>query len=681
MKLRKPISIILAVIMALGVLSVTAQAAQSTPAGMIDIFEESTQFYSENRDIIEAVYQGMMNYESSIDVSQYRFDNSKRKLLYDAVKRTHPELFFAGRSFNTSYYQSNNTIAYFKPDYICTQEQAQAMLAQFYEKADFYLDMVNDDMDEFTKAIVLHDALDINCTYIKYDESGNECNNYTFMVEGWGVCENYSEVYAYLLAQLGIKSEIITSDSMSHQWMKIQLDGSEYYYNVDITWDDPLEQETDGSDRPGKVYHNYFLLSDEEMENAYHSGYSYVHTSDSGYDDHSTLHSLSNPLFYIDGELYTLYVSNHKGHIATYDHLTDTLTDVLDINDIWYCVDMPGYHWQGCYSGICERDGVLYFNGENCVYTYNPVSREKKIYLKNALDETKQLYGLFMDDGKLMGLESDTPNEIPAEVDIVRDIEYKYNVYDEAAGENAESTVTKTVALRDYTSEQLIELNMPKIKSAFLDYSGYTYTEDGNNITVNIGDTQKKYTVDFNGTETEHSYLELVTLNSDEECSFIIDGRVVAVGSSYSFYVGGDTTVTTGEPQAKAAYSFVNLNSVTINNDKVTLDMLATANVGEGSYQRMGVAFALSEKTDEEIIASVEKITTGTGTDKDNKIAVHNSRVDYCNQSGQYQFRYAPYFSIGKAKEASIYFYTYVVTDDGIIVSEHAEYDMRNLLA
>ena len=142
--------------------------------------------------------------------------------------------------------------------------------------------------------------------------------------------------------------------------------------------------------------------------------------------------------------------------------------------------------------------------------------------------------------------------------------------------------------------------------------------------------------------------------------------------------MGSDIDIITDEPTEKTEYAYSNLNNVSVTDEKVELDMLATANVN-GKYQRMGVAFALSEKTEDEIAAAVQNVTTGTGTS--NKIAVHNSTVDWYNQSGQYQFRYAPYFARDKAKDATIYFYTYVVTDDGIKVSNAAQYDMHNLLA
>ena len=222
-------------------------------------------------------------------------------------------------------------------------------------------------------------------------------------------------------------------------------------------------------------------------------------------------------------------------------------------------------------------------------------------------------------------------------------------------------------------------LKQPYIQSAYYKYGTPSYTLEDNTLNVTIPNTNKKYMVTLDGNKVgEYEYLQTATINLDEEKSFIVDGKVVYVGKSYCFYVGSDTDIVTDEPTDKTEYALINMNSVSVADDKVELDMLATANVN-GKYQRMGVVFALSEKTEDEIAAAVQNVTTGTGTS--NKIAVHNSTVDWYNQSGQYQFRYAPYFAKNKAKDATIFFYTYVVTDDGIKVSDVAQYDMRNLLA
>ena len=266
---------------------------------------------------------------------------------------------------------------------------------------------------------------------------------------------------------------------------------------------------------------------------------------------------------------------------------------------------------------------------------------------------------------------------VPQEVTIT----YNYNVYNEETGQPVSKSVSKTVSVGNYTYDQLVELNKPYIKSPYYEYGEATFERNGAQINATIPNTEKKYTVTLNGVEQgEYKYMQTATVGTGEQKSFIVNGNVVFVGGTYKFYVCDDTDITTGDPSSAVEYALIDLNNVCVTDNKVELDMLATANIGDGSFERMGVAFALSEKTENEIKNAV--LAVPTGTDTVDKIAVHNSSVDWCNQSGQYQFRYAPYFSKDKAKDAVIYFYTYVIDKDGNIkVSDAVQYDMRNLLA
>ncbi|MGN1138831.1 MAG: hypothetical protein ACI4RM_05235, partial [Ruminococcus sp.] len=99
---------------------------------------------------------------------------------------------------------------------------------------------------------------------------------------------------------------------------------------------------------------------------------------------------------------------------------------------------------------------------------------------------------------------------------------------------------------------------------------------------------------------------------------------------------------------------------VTVTDTKVSMDLLATANVDK--FARMGVAFATAEKTVDEIADAVTNVKTGTAAS--NGVAVHNSTVDAPNESGSYQFTYAPYVSKDKA-DKTLYFYTFAVDTDG----------------
>ena len=147
----------------------------------------------------------------------------------------------------------------------------------------------------------------------------------------------------------------------------------------------------------------------------------------------------------------------------------------------------------------------------------------------------------------------------------------------------------------------------------------------------------------------------------------------VTVGDN-TYYVTGHMNIVTGADKKPAAIS---LDGLTVSDTKVSMDLLATANIE--NFDRMGVVFAASERTEAEITAAVKAVTTGTSVS--NGIAVHNSTVDSANESGSYQFTYAPYVSKDKANK-TLYFYTFAVDTDGnVSVSSVVSVDLANAVA
>lgn len=418
MKARRMTALILSVLMILGIFRISASAAQRTPFGYINEYEVAgdtvdSNFVAQHQEVLELLYNGCMEFQSSIDVSRYNLSTNDYVPLRNALIGIYPELFFVS---NAGYSYSGSKIFKINPSYNVTKAQAEVMLAEFYSKADEYLALVDDSMDEFTKALILHDALVLNNRYEDVNST-----NYTFMVEGWGRCENYAECYAYLLAQIGIESEIINSDDMVHEWMKIHLDGSDYYYNVDVTWDDPTTSQTENEDMPGRVSHSYFLLSDEAVDFGDHYNYEVIHASDDAYDNYVNLHSLENPIFYIDGALYTLYKEvntddyNHEvGYVAIYHPADDSFKNLVTVDEWWSAGG--GYVWMQNYSGIGEYSGLLYFNDESTIYCYDPATGRCEEYISEAdvsdiIGEGNHLYGMYIDGGKIYGRVSTSPND------------------------------------------------------------------------------------------------------------------------------------------------------------------------------------------------------------------------------------------------------------------------------
>ena len=250
-------------------------------------------------------------------------------------------------------------------------------------------------------------------------------------------------------------------------------------------------------------------------------------------------------------------------------------------------------------------------------------------------------------------------------------VTYNYNYDDE------DLTVTKTVTAEAANIEDAIKANAPKVDNSVSDYAvGEIKKGEGNTYSVTLDATAKKYTVSLNGQpmDQEFAYMDKATVTSDKDAAFIIDGQVVGYGKSFTFFVVGDTDVTTDETKTIEDFASISKTATIAADGKVTVELLASAVVEK--FDRMGVAFAKAEKTQAEIEAAVKAITSGTAAS--NKIAVHNSDVTEANESGQYQFIYAPYVTDGYS--GKLYFYTFAVDTDGnVLVSAASEVDYANI--
>lgn len=75
------------------------------------------------------------------------------------------------------------------------------------------------------------------------------------------MCQSYGEAYRKIMRQIGIDCDVVSANSMGHEWNAVKLDGK--WYEVDVTWDTygyaPAGQGTPSS----TCDHDYFALSDE----------------------------------------------------------------------------------------------------------------------------------------------------------------------------------------------------------------------------------------------------------------------------------------------------------------------------------------------------------------------------------------------------------------------------------
>lgn len=213
------------------------------------------------------IVSAMFNREESINVSSYQIPYDKTvitQVIADIVNN-HPELYFVDNTFSYSSVDTDYVTA-ITPSYIDGLGYA-ADKAEFETAVNKAIAQTEGLTSDFEKALVLHDYLVLQC---EYKNTGDTiCHSaYGALVNRTPVCQGYALAYKYLLNKVGIECYYVSSSSMNHGWNMVKLDGN--YYHVDVTWDDPT------SDQFGYAQHNYFLLSDDTMENQESKHYDWV---------------------------------------------------------------------------------------------------------------------------------------------------------------------------------------------------------------------------------------------------------------------------------------------------------------------------------------------------------------------------------------------------------------------
>lgn len=424
---KRIITASLAVIITLTCFAIApAFAAQITGEETYGFISENKGFYDSHKELVDYTANELFNLNPNVDISEYKLSDDEITQLVTVVTHTHPELFYVSGQYGIGYgydysagewYPSaisfhwgklladEQTGQYTGEEETYTDEQVLEMRRTFTEKAQWYLDLVDDNMSDLEKALVLHDALVMNSSYLISEEI------YSLMVNGRGKCYGYSEVYSYLLAQVGISSEIVESDSMNHQWNKVKI-GSNYYH-VDVTWDDPTP------DKPGFAYHTYFMLSDSQIESLNKPHYNYTSdypSTDTSFDNRY-LRNINTQFTYANGTYYAVDNNSGEKALKTYDMASDSFETVIDFSDKYWDAG-NGYVWTNNFMSLDVYDDYLYMNDENTVFVYDTHTGTMSTFADNTAAHS--FYGLRVIDGKLYAALADSPNE-QAELSYIAD--------------------------------------------------------------------------------------------------------------------------------------------------------------------------------------------------------------------------------------------------------------------
>ena len=123
-------------------------------------------------------------------------------------------------------------------------------------------------MSDFDKAKAIHDHMVVNIDYDYENYLADTIPNDSYNIIGalknkYAVCAGYAKTFKLLCELSGLECTYVTGIAGGpHAWNQVKIDGK--WYNVDVTWDDPVSTGKLFNDHKYNRY-SYFLISDEIM--------------------------------------------------------------------------------------------------------------------------------------------------------------------------------------------------------------------------------------------------------------------------------------------------------------------------------------------------------------------------------------------------------------------------------
>lgn len=400
----------------------------------------------ENTEIYEKLYTALLNYEASIDLTEYKLLGSEARALYQRVVNENPDLFYVTSRVHLEYdydayldfededgdFEDEDEdfedeipqvfVTEVFPYYGARKEEIKYMKESFQAAMDEALSGLDEGMSDVEKALYLHDYIIQHCQYdwwgFQYGYMEDiSCTAYGCLVYGETNSSGYVLAYSYLLKAVGIESRYI--EGYSHAWNAVKMDGN--YYFVDLHCDNPIRHLDGEGCCFDYVGHDSFLLGEDDFM-VRNDDLSHDWERNAGIEISKTnygpleFRKVSSPMCYYKGNWYYwrhLEQNLKKPAIMKTDDLGSVGTIVRPLDDFhWYTME-TGKIWKG-YNGnidISPERGKLYYCSSNQIFSLDLEDLEASPKLLCNVDvQYGYIYGLKVLGDALIYGTAETPH-------------------------------------------------------------------------------------------------------------------------------------------------------------------------------------------------------------------------------------------------------------------------------
>lgn len=256
--MKKIISLFLTLVTLLGIVCcpVGEQLAISADAAVLN-----KPYYYEQLSEKE---QGWYDKMKSTVLAQKKSVKINARMKEETLQKLTTTLYYYDvQCFNVSDFSatiySSYTVVNFKYRY---SKESCAQITEYMEKqAADVLAKFDKDTKTYTKIKTIHDYIINRCSYDKSASAADIA--YGAIGKKKAKCDGYSKAFAYLCSRAGIRTVNVIGKSggENHMWNKVYY--NKKWYNVDVTWDDPV-----GNDKQNISY-SYFMASDSQFSRSH----------------------------------------------------------------------------------------------------------------------------------------------------------------------------------------------------------------------------------------------------------------------------------------------------------------------------------------------------------------------------------------------------------------------------
>lgn len=221
--------------------TINADIPDTSNISLLDDYESKYAYNtltSTQKKIYAAFFRQASEHSYSMDISNLNATGNDVKQAYWAFDYENPQFFWLANGFSYTK-TSNGKVVSVEANFSRSDSEAKRLQELLDQSVNKIISEAMAQDNLFDRVKVLHDAIVEMTTYtINGNVAKSEADGP--LIYGIGLCEGYSKAFMYLCQSVGIECICVAGYANEpHMWNMVKLDGE--WYNIDVTWDDPLK--------------------------------------------------------------------------------------------------------------------------------------------------------------------------------------------------------------------------------------------------------------------------------------------------------------------------------------------------------------------------------------------------------------------------------------------------------